>query len=84
MSVAMSFNAYLRPPQPASQGVLVLALSVARILFIPLFLICNVSPGSRHLTPILLDQDWHYIVIMFLFGTSNGYVTTLSLTYAAK
>ncbi|XP_003745116.1 equilibrative nucleoside transporter 2 [Galendromus occidentalis] len=71
-------------PIPASQGAMVLALSVTRILFIPLFLICNVSPGSRNLTPILLDQDWHYVLVMFLFGASNGYVTTLSLTYAAK
>jgi len=60
-----------------------LLLSLARTLFVPLFLICNVQRGSTTAVyhPII-DSDWLFMIILCLFGWSNGYVSTLCLMSA--
>ncbi|OQR71390.1 equilibrative nucleoside transporter 3-like, partial [Tropilaelaps mercedesae] len=71
-------------PIPSSRGTVVLSVAIARIVFIPLLLLCNVTPASRSVTSVMFPHDWQFILIMTLFGLSNGYVTTLALTYASK
>lgn len=46
--------------------------SVGRLLFIPLFMTCNIHPGSA---PIFASDTW-YILLQFLFGFSNGQLCT--------
>jgi len=59
--------------------------SFSRILFILLFMICNVQfrgtygePLERSL-PILVQSDFVYFVILFVFSLSNGYISSLLL-----
>jgi len=59
--------------------------SFSRILFIFLFMICNVqfkdtygNPLERTL-PILVQSDFIYFVILFVFSLSNGYISSLLL-----
>ncbi|EIN10375.1 hypothetical protein PUNSTDRAFT_65468 [Punctularia strigosozonata HHB-11173 SS5] len=60
-----------------------LALSVLRTLFIPLFLMCNVT-RSAALPPIppVINSDWLFMLILFLFGLSNGYISSLCMMAA--
>ena len=61
-----------------------LALSLARTVFVPLFLLCNVqwasaSPGGRG--PII-GSDALFMLIVLLFGASNGYVSSMCMMAA--
>jgi equilibrative nucleoside transporter 1/2/3 len=60
-----------------------LTLSLARTLFIPLFLMCNVQRGSSTVTynPII-SSDFLFMGILFAFGWSNGYVSSLCMMAA--
>lgn len=49
-----------------------------RVIFIPLFLFCNVS-GSQ--LPVLFGSDAFPIIFMILFALSNGYLSTLSMMF---
>ncbi|KAM6495656.1 Nucleoside transporter domain containing protein [Amanita muscaria] len=60
-----------------------LALSLSRTLFIPLFLMCNVQrPASLiHSTPVI-SSDLLYMLILLVFGVTNGYVGTMCIISA--
>ncbi|OBA22316.1 hypothetical protein METBIDRAFT_77757 [Metschnikowia bicuspidata var. bicuspidata NRRL YB-4993] len=47
--------------------------SVGRLVFIPLFLTCNIHPLGK---PPVLSSDVWYILLQFLFGFSNGQLVT--------
>lgn len=70
--------------QTASHRFHILGLALARILFIPLFLWCNVAPENRVLTRTWLPYEWQYIVIMLAFGTTNGYLIAVTMAHAPK
>jgi len=62
-----------------------LVLSVARTLFIPLFLACNIrlpSMPSEFPSSPLISSDFLFFLILFLFGATNGYVSSLCLMSA--
>lgn len=50
--------------------------SIARLLFIPLFLTCNLHPGTEK--GPLINSDLWYILLQFLFGLLNGQLCTSS------
>jgi len=54
-----------------------LTLSLARTLFIPLFLLCNVNGSSSlpHTTPII-NSDFLFMLIVASLGVSGGYVSS--------
>ncbi|KAF8665567.1 hypothetical protein AX16_000026 [Volvariella volvacea WC 439] len=71
-----------------------LGLSLARTLFIPLFLMCNVqrpTPIPAPIAPVanlliraastlpgpIISSDFLYMLILFLFGVSNGYLSSM-------
>jgi len=55
-----------------------LSLSIARTLFIPIFLLCNVQRGSSTVPMMaFISSDVLYMFILLLFGVSNGYVSSL-------
>ncbi|KDR83463.1 hypothetical protein GALMADRAFT_55065 [Galerina marginata CBS 339.88] len=60
-----------------------LMLSGARTLFIPLFLMCNIQRGPMAVdyNPII-SSDFLFMLILFLFGWSNGYVSSLCMMSA--
>ncbi|KAK7074449.1 hypothetical protein SK128_000996, partial [Halocaridina rubra] len=53
-----------------------------RLVFIPLFLLCNHDPKS--FLPVVFYHDAYYIVFMFLFAFSNGYCSSLYMMYGPK
>ncbi|XP_068211138.1 equilibrative nucleoside transporter 1-like [Palaemon carinicauda] len=57
-------------------------LVFGRIIFIPLFLLCNHDPKSP--IPTVFDHDAYYIVFMLLFAFSNGYLSSLCMIYGPK
>ncbi|KAG6901549.1 hypothetical protein C0995_010659 [Termitomyces sp. Mi166 len=58
-------------------------LSLSRTLFIPIFLMCNIQrPTSEfQMTPII-NSDFLFMLILFAFGLSNGYVSSLCMMSA--
>ncbi|KAF8076051.1 nucleoside transporter-domain-containing protein [Lyophyllum atratum] len=60
-----------------------LSLSLARTLFIPIFLLCNVQRPSTGLpTSPVINSDLLFMLILFAFGLSNGYVSSLCMMSA--
>ena len=53
-----------------------LAASVARVAFVPLFMFCNRGPDFHPGWPVLFAHDAYPILFMALFALSNGYVST--------
>ncbi|XP_064484334.1 equilibrative nucleoside transporter 1-like isoform X2 [Ornithodoros turicata] len=72
--------AYL--PMSATWKKTILVSCLARVVFVPLFLLCNAHP-RQHL-PVLFNSDLAYVIFMCLFGLSNGYLTSITLTYSSK
>ncbi|CAK9811444.1 NADPH-dependent diflavin oxidoreductase 1 [Anthophora plagiata] len=58
---------------------------VLRILYIPLFLLCNYKPQDViRVFPVYIDNDWVYFVIAATMGTSSGYFSSLSMMYCPR
>lgn len=56
--------------------------AIVRVVFVPLFLLCNVQPRS-HL-PVVFTNDIAPIIFMWLFAMSNGYLGTLCMMYGPR
>ena len=60
--------------------------SALRLVFLPLFLFCNVQinasgpPTVRHL-PYLFQHDAFPLIFMLLFAISNGYIGTICMMH---
>ncbi|KAK3748288.1 hypothetical protein RRG08_039540 [Elysia crispata] len=65
-------------PGPNRPGLL-LTLSFLRIAFIPLLMLCNAQPRN-HLSVPLMD-DAYPIVLITAMGLSNGYISTLAMSF---
>jgi len=60
-----------------------LILSLLRTLFIPLFLACNLQhDASSPSTPPIINSDLLFMLLLFAFGVSNGYVSSMGLIAA--
>lgn len=71
-------------PRPGRFGMfLVLALSLLRLAFIPLFLFCNI-PEDRHFTTTIFSNEAFYIIFMALFSLSNGYLSCICMMSAPQ
>ncbi|KAM4607381.1 equilibrative nucleoside transporter 1-like isoform 1-T2 [Polymixia lowei] len=53
-----------------------------RVVFVPLFILCNVQP--RNYLPVLFAHDAWYIVFMIVFSFSNGYLASLCMCFGPK
>ncbi|CAB4069542.1 SLC29A1_2_3 [Lepeophtheirus salmonis] len=71
-------------PKPHLRGSswYILMAAVLRVIFIPLFLFCNVSPSNRHMTSVIFESDTIYILLMILFSVSNGYISSICMMSA--
>ncbi|XP_036614044.1 equilibrative nucleoside transporter 1-like isoform X2 [Trichosurus vulpecula] len=58
------------------------ALVVARIVFVPLLMLCNVHPRKN--LPVVFHHDAWFIVFIMLFAFSNGYLASLCMCFAPK
>ena len=62
-----------------------LIASVLRLVFIPLFLLCNVGQAhnsAHHLPPIIFTNDVFSVLFVLLLGFSNGYLGSLAMIAA--
>ncbi|XP_045583120.2 equilibrative nucleoside transporter 1 isoform X2 [Procambarus clarkii] len=71
---------FLMWPQRGSKILYVMVF--LRIVFIPLFLLCNHNPSS--IIPTVFGHDAWYVVFMLLFSLSNGYCSSLCMMYGPK
>ncbi|KAA1466077.1 hypothetical protein DENSPDRAFT_830825 [Dentipellis sp. KUC8613] len=60
-------------------------LSACRTLFIPLFLACNIQrdPSLPSKSP-LINSDFLFMLLLVIFGLSNGYVSSLCMMSAGS
>ncbi|KAM3623372.1 uncharacterized protein V6R79_010279 [Siganus canaliculatus] len=65
---------------PAKNSILFPAAVLSRVIFIPLFMMCNI-PESKF---VLFSHDCAFVTIMALFSFSNGYLATLCMAYAPQ
>ena len=62
----------------------ILTSSLIRILFIPLFMLCNAQPGHRTYLPIWIHSDVLYVILMVVFSLTNGFLGNLCMVKAPK
>ncbi|KAK9897583.1 hypothetical protein P389DRAFT_58669 [Cystobasidium minutum MCA 4210] len=55
--------------------------TVARTVFIPLMLLCNIARSTGSSSPVI-NSDLAYLTILAIFGISNGYLTSLLMMRA--
>uniref|UniRef100_A0A0R3TCF1 Equilibrative nucleoside transporter n=1 Tax=Rodentolepis nana TaxID=102285 RepID=A0A0R3TCF1_RODNA len=67
-------------PKFEQPGIL-LFLSIARFLFVPLALFCNINSDK---IPTLFHHDSIPFIIVMLLGLTNGYFVSLAVSYAPK
>lgn len=68
--------------QPQKDSLQLPLLVVARLAFIPLFMLCNIHPRSN--LPVYFAHDGWFIAFMALFAFSNGYLASLCMCYGPK
>ncbi|KAL7877297.1 hypothetical protein SRHO_G00039400 [Serrasalmus rhombeus] len=67
---------------PGKDSVWLPVLVIARLVFVPLFVLCNVQP--RHYLPVVFTHDAWYIIFMIIFSFSNGYLASLCMCFGPK
>lgn len=67
---------------PGKDSIWLPVLVIARVVFIPLFVLCNVQP--RYNLPVVFEHDAWYIIFMILFSFSNGYLASLCMCFGPK
>ncbi|KAM9857043.1 equilibrative nucleoside transporter 1-like [Aulostomus maculatus] len=67
---------------PGKDSLLLPAAIAARLVFVPLFMLCNVHP-RLHL-PVFFQHDGWFIGLMVMFAFSNGYLASLCMCYGPR
>ncbi|XP_061601208.1 equilibrative nucleoside transporter 1-like [Cololabis saira] len=67
---------------PGKDSILLPVMVGLRVVFIPLFMFCNVQP--RYYLPVLFSHDAWYIIFMIVFSFSNGYLASLCMCFGPK
>ncbi|XP_047936089.1 equilibrative nucleoside transporter 1 [Anser cygnoides] len=67
---------------PGKDSYLLPAMVILRVIFIPLFMLCNVQP--RDYLPVVFSHDAWYIIFMIFFSISNGYLASLCMCFGPK
>lgn len=68
----------------AEKNKFLVVLCLARVVFIPLFLMCNYNPTSGRLLPYVFNHDFYPIIFNILFSVSNGYFGSLCMMHGPK
>jgi len=78
--IGKSLPGIIQKPNSSHPRYLV-TLALSRVVFIPLFALCNVQPRINE-SHVLFEHDAIPILIMALFALSGGYVGSLPFIYA--
>ena len=74
---------FLKWPKPTESGAnLCLLFAVSRFIFIPLLLLCNLSPEDRKVTEVLIESDVAFLLIHALMSVTSGYMVTVTMINA--
>ena len=74
---------WIKMPRRSTLGkAIVLIASLSRILFVPLFLYCNID-SDKHRT-VVFKSDADFITFMALFAISNGYIGNICMLHGPK
>lgn len=68
--------------QPGMNSRLLPFMVALRVVFIPLFMLCNLQ--SHVYLPTIFQHDGWYIGFMILFSVSNGYLASLCMCFGPK
>ncbi|KAL7987460.1 hypothetical protein Chor_006379 [Crotalus horridus] len=68
--------------KPGKESRLLPFLVIIRVIFIPLFMLCNVV--DRQNLPVIFAHDAWYLTFMLLFSFSNGYLASLCMCFGPK
>jgi len=60
----------------------IMSVSIARGVFIPLLLMCNIQPRSS--PTVWFTSDFWPMILIFNFGWSNGHILSLAVSYAPQ
>ncbi|XP_067831638.1 equilibrative nucleoside transporter 2-like isoform X2 [Heptranchias perlo] len=74
-----SMTAYCMRPRKDN---LLMPLILLRVVFIPLFMLCNVK--DRKFLPVIFHHDCWFIAFIVALAFSNGYLATICMCYAPK
>uniref|UniRef100_A0A6P7G1M9 Equilibrative nucleoside transporter 3-like n=1 Tax=Diabrotica virgifera virgifera TaxID=50390 RepID=A0A6P7G1M9_DIAVI len=69
-----AIGSLVQPKNPRNITVIII-LTISRIIFIPLILLCNAQP--RHILAVVFNKDYQYILILFIFAFTNGFMTNI-------
>ncbi|NWV54669.1 S29A1 protein, partial [Daphoenositta chrysoptera] len=67
---------------PGKDSCLLPVMVILRVIFVPLFMLCNVQPRSY--LPVVFSHDAWYIIFMIFFSISNGYLASLCMCFGPK
>ncbi|KAL6102076.1 slc29a1 [Pungitius sinensis] len=67
---------------PGKDSVMLPVMVGLRLVFAPLFMLCNVQP--RYYLPVWFAHDAWYIIFMIVFAFSNGYLASLCMCFGPK
>ena len=74
---------FVKWPKPTELGSnLCLLFAVTRLIFIPLLLLCNLSPDDRKVKQVLIESDVFFLIIHALMSVSSGYMVTIAMINA--
>lgn len=59
-------------------------LSALRSVFMPLFLVCNVIVSEQRKLPVLIQNDFVYFLIVWIFAVTNGWICSLCMMTAPQ
>ena len=62
------------PGPTVAGGNLCVAAAVARLALVPLLLVCNLSPASRRLTPVIIHSDAAFLLLHAVSSFSGSYL----------
>jgi len=71
---------FIKPDQPNR----LIAFTLARLIFVILFMKCNVFTGEPSRSAPWFKSDVAFCVIMLLFGITNGMVSSIAMAYAPQ
>uniref|UniRef100_A0A8C8LMX5 Equilibrative nucleoside transporter 1 n=1 Tax=Oncorhynchus tshawytscha TaxID=74940 RepID=A0A8C8LMX5_ONCTS len=67
---------------PGKDSIILPVMVGLRVVFVPLFMLCNVQP--RNYLPVPFAHDAWYILFMIFFSFSNGYLASLCMCFGPK
>jgi len=67
----------------ADSQVTLLLLALFRLVFAPVFMLCNLAPQDR-VNSVVINHDLAFVLIMMAFSLSDGYINNMAMMFGPK